>query len=137
MAFGGVEIAKGDFAAIQSEILAIPLEEKNKLNEMSEEYFNDVFKESVNDFASIRTFLQDPKNKQYLTMYQNTVYDIQEEITINRDDYYAFDELLNHLYKLILDTENIALKNNRRLIRVFLHYMYFHCDIGIKEVQNA
>jgi len=135
--FSEAKITKGDLAGIRDEIIGIPIIEKNRLNKLSEEYFNGVLKNSVDDFARIRTFLQDPKNKRYLNMYQNTVSDIQEEITIKRTEYCAFDEVLNHLYKIVLDTGNIALKNNRRLIRAFLHYMYFHCDIGVKEEKDA
>lgn len=137
IAFVKTKIAKSDIAAIEDEICGIPIMEKNKLNKLSKEYFNDVFKQSVDDFARIETFLEDPKNETFLTMYKNTVSDIQEEITIKRSEYHAFEEILNHLYKVALDTGNIELKNNRRLIRVFLHYMYFHCDIGFKEEQNA
>lgn len=135
--FAKSKIVKSNIEAIEDEIFGIPITEKNTLNKLSEDYFIEVFKNSVDDFAKIRAFLQDPKNEKFLKMYQNTVSDIQEEITIKRTEYRVFDEILNHLYKLVLDTGNKALKNNRRLIRVFLHYMYFHCDIGAKEVQNA
>ena len=137
IAFAEAKITRGDIAAIEDVILGIPINEKNKLNKLSEEYFNEVFKRSVDDFSRIDRFLQDPKNAAFLSMYQNTVSDIQEEITIRRSEYRAFDEILQHLYKIVLDTGNHALKNNRRLIRVFLHYMYFHCDIGSREVRNA
>lgn len=137
VAFANAKISKSRITEIEDEFCGMPIEEKNKLNKLSEEYFNGVFKNSVDDFARIRAFLQDPKNATFLTMYQNTISDIQEEITIRRTEYHAFDEILNHLYKVVLDTSNYLLKNNRRMIRVFLHYMYFHCDIGIKEVQSA
>jgi len=137
LTFAGAKITKSNISAIEDEFCGMPITEKNKLNKLSEEYFKEVFKKSVDDFARIEAFLQDPKNDTFLTMYQNTVSDIQEEITINRTDYNAFDEVLNHLYKIVLDTGNNALKKNRRLIRVFLHYMYFHCDIGAKEHRNA
>lgn len=137
VAFSKVRVSQNAIAEIENEVWGIPIAEKNKLNNLSEEYFNDVFKKSVDDFARIKAFLEDPKNETFLNMYQNTVSDIQEEITIRRAEYHAFDEILNHLYKLVLDTGNEALKSNRRLIRVFLHYMYFHCDIGIKEKQDA
>jgi len=137
VAFAETKVAKSDISEIEDEIYGIPITEKNKLNKLSEEYFNDVFKTSVDDFARIGAFLEDPKNETFLTMYQNTISDIQEEITIKRTEYHAFDEILNHLYKVVLDTGNNELKNNRRLIRVFLHYMYFNCDIGVKEEQNA
>lgn len=137
ISFAEANIAKCDIMEIEDKICGIPIAEKNKLNKLSEEYFNDVFKKSVDDFARISAFLKDPRNEKFLNMYQNTVSDIQEEITIKRNEYHAFDEILNHLYKVVLDTGNNALKNNRILIRVFLHYMYFNCDIGIKEAHNA
>ncbi len=137
VAFAESNIAKSNITAIEDEICGIPITEKNKLNNLSEEYFKEVFKRSVDDFAMIGTFLRDPKNGSFLNMYQNTVSDIQEEITIKRTEYCAFDGILNHLYKVVLDTGNNALKKNRRLIRVFLHYMYFHCDIGAREAQHA
>jgi hypothetical protein len=137
VAFAETKIAKSGITSIENEIDVIPIVEKNELNKLSEEYFNGIFKKSVDDFARISAFLQDPKNEKFLTMYKNSVSDIQEEITIKRTEYCAFDEILNHLYKVVLDIGNNALKDNRRLIRVFLHYMYFHCDIGVKEAQNA
>jgi len=136
VAFSKINIIKGEVAAIEDEIHGIPIVEKNKLNKLSEEYFNEVFKRSVDDFSSITTFLQDPKHEIYLNMYQNTIEDIQAEITTKRNEYHAFEEILNHLFKIVRDTTNNALMNNRRLIRVFLHYMYFYCDIGKKEKQD-
>lgn len=135
--FASANIEKHNITAIEEEACGIPIAEKNKLNKLSEEYFNNVFKSSVDDFARIEAFLRDPRNAQFLDMYRNTAADIQEEITVKRTEYSTFDEILNHLYKVVLDTGNVALKNNRRLIRVFLHYMYFHCDIGAKEAKNA
>lgn len=137
VALSEVRVSQKAIAEIEDEVRGIPITEKNRLNNLSEEYFNDVFKKSVDDFARITAFLKDPRNETFLAMYQNTVSDIQEEITIRRAEYHAFDEILCHLYKLVLDTGNETLKSNRRLIRVFLHYMYFHCDIGKKEEQDA
>lgn len=137
VAFAKAKIAKGAIATIEDDVCGIPIGEKNRLNKLSDAYFHEVFKTSVDNFAQIKAFLNNPRNEQYLTMYQNTVSDIQEEITIKRSEYHAFDEILNHLYKVVLDTANNELRNNRGLIRVFLHYMYFHCDIGAKGEQNA
>ena len=135
--FAKAKISNINIKAIEEEIRGIPIAEKNILNKLGEEYFNNIFKRSVDDFTKIEAFLNDPRNLKFLKMYQNTVSDIQEEITIKRTDYCAFEEIFNHLYKIILNTEDNKLKNNRRLIRVFLHYMYFHCDIGSREAQNA
>lgn len=135
--FAKAKISKSNIAVIEDDIFRIPIIEKNKLNKLSKDYFNDVFKKSVDDFTRIEVFLKDPKNNKFLEMYQNTVSDIQEAITIKRTEYHAFDEILHHLFNLVFNTGDITLKNNRRLIRVFLHFMYFHCDIGTKEANNA
>ena len=135
--FSKTKIQKRDIKEIEDEISRISIDEKNRLNNLSEEYFNNQLKMSVDAFAQIGGFLRDPKNTKFLEMYENTVSDIQEEILIHRAEYHTFDQILNHLFKLVFDSVNIELKNKRKLIRVFLHYMYFHCDIGVKEEQNA
>jgi len=133
IAFSEAEISNKALKAIQDDLTRISMEEKNKRNNLGKEYFDNILRSSYSDFEKIKVFLEDPQNEDCKSMYENTVSDLQEEIIIKRDEYGAFEEILNHLYKLILDTSNIKLLNNRRLIRVFLHYMYFYCDIGNKE----
>ena len=133
VAFSESKISKEKLKTIQDNLTRISIEEKNELNNLGKEYFENVLKTSYSEFERIKTFLEDPQNEEYKSKYNNTVSDLQEEIIIKRNDYGAFEEILNHLYKLILDSNNNNLLNNRKLIRVFLHYMYFYCDIGIKE----
>jgi len=109
------------------------IQELVMLNKLSKEYFDNALKSSYSEFQKIKSFLEDPKNDECKKKYDNTVSDLQEEILIKRNEYSAFEEILNHLYKLILDSKNDKLCKNRRLIRVFLHYMYVNCQIGIKE----
>lgn len=131
------DIQRQDLSKIEDEIRSISISEKNALNRLSEDYFADVFKRSVDDFARIRAFLADPRNADSLTMYHNTAADINAQISIHRNDYSAFEELLDYIYRLVLDVSTPALRNNRRLIRAFIHYMYFHCDIGAREKDHA
>ena len=119
-------------SAIQSDLTRIPIEEKNRLNKLGEIYFDNSLKDSFSDFEKIKCFLEDPINNEYKNKYGNTVSDLQDEIIVHREEYNALEEILNHLYKLILDKTNKNLMMNRKLIRVFLHYMYFNCDIGKK-----
>ena len=133
VAFSETKISKDDIQNIQDGFKRVPLEEKNALNKLGKEYFDNIFKNSYDKFEKIKTFLEDPQNEACKIQYQNSVSDLQEEIVIKRDEYGAFEEILNHLYKLILDSNNKKLLNSRMLIRVFLHYMYFNCEIGIKE----
>lgn len=116
--------------SIQDKLHRISLEEKNQINKLGKPYYDNVLKKSYSDFEAIKSFLADPKNEDYKTMYDNTVSDLQDEITVHRDDYNAFEKIFSHLYKLILDSTNQPLLKDRRLIRTFLHYMYFNCDIG-------
>jgi len=118
------------------ELSSIPenrdIKTKNVLNKLSEDYFNSVIKKNLIYFDQIREFLTDEINSDYLNKYENTVDDINEEIIVHRDDFMKFDEIFNFLYKFIIEN-NPELTQNRRLVRVFLHYMYYNCDIGIKE----
>lgn len=132
IAFSETDIPKEELRIRQIDLAKIPIEEKNRLNDLSKIYFDNVLKQSFSDFEEIGSFLEDTKNEEYKSKYDNTISDLQEEIMINWDDYASFEDILNHLYKLALDSTNNQLLVNRRLLRTFLHYMYFNCDIGKK-----
>jgi len=104
VAFSEVRFSSGELTAKKDALRRIPIEEKNKLNQLSKDYFNEVFKKSYSDFNLISIFLEDPINYEYKRKYENTVNDIQEEIILNRDNYALFDQVLSDLYKLTLDT---------------------------------
>lgn len=108
------------------------IEKKNEINKLSKDYFNGAIKKNLIYFNQIKEFLENPINENYLNKYQNTIDDINEEIIIHRDDYDKFEELINHLYKFILSNAS-DLDNKRLLIRLFLQYMYYNCDIGKNE----
>jgi hypothetical protein len=111
----------------------ISISKKNDLNKLSQDYFNSIFKKSMNNFSNIEIFIKDPKNKDIQNFYNNTVDDIQSKILIKRSDFKTFEEIVEYLYDYIFHNNLIELKKDRRLIRTFLHYMYFHCDIGVME----
>lgn len=115
----------------------IPKDEKNRLNNLTADYYNNYLKRSVADFGKIDSFLNDPQNDDLKRKYDNTVSDIQGEILAHRDKYETFDHIFHHLAKLINESSNSDLMRDRRLVPVFLHYMYFCCDIGLKEGENA
>ncbi len=100
---------------------------------MSEDYFNNSFNRSIKEFAEVEHFFKSPKNKKLARMYDNTIDDIQSKILVKRGEFYTFEEIIEYLYDYILNNQELVLKDNRRLIRVFLHYMYFHCDIGVTK----
>ena len=126
IAFSQLDISKGDLPEIPEDR---DIEKKNEINKLSEEYFNDVIKRNLTYFEQINDFLQNPDNKKLLDKYNNTIDDLNEEITIHRDEYEKFEMILNYLYKIVLN-KFPELNSKRALIRVFLHYMYYNCDIG-------
>ena len=116
-------------------LLKIPkrdIEKKNELNNLSKEYFNNVIKRNLIYLEQIREFLIDPINIEFLDKYENTIDDINEEIIVHRDEFDKFDIIFNYLYKFIVEN-NPELTSKRSLVRLFLHYMYYNCDIGINE----
>ncbi len=107
--------------------------DKNNLNRLTEGYFKYIKSHSLQHFAKIESFLKDPRNLHYANFYNNTISDLQGKIIIKRSDFAAFDEVIEHVSSIILESNFEKLKDYRRLIRVFVHFMYWQCDIGAKE----
>ena len=126
--FSKIDKKKGNLPEIPER----DIEKKNQLNNLSKEYFNNAIKKNLIYLDQIRDFLMDPINSEYLNKYENTIDDVNEEIIVHRDDFDKFDMIFSYLYKFIIEN-NPELKNNRNLVRLFLHYMYYNCDIGINE----
>ena len=108
------------------------IENKNSLNKLSKEYFDNVIKKNLIYFQQIRDFLMDEINLEFLDKYENTIDDINAKIIIHREDYEKFEMILEFLYDFIIEN-NSELLEKRRLVRLFLHYMYYNCDIGINN----
>lgn len=108
-------------------------ERKNALNNIDKAYFSEIKRHSLHFFQSIESFLQDPRNLQYRTKYLNTVSDLRGYIQKHSDTY-----TLKDMMEFIIETITGADTNSdvfrvRALVRVFVHYMYWNCDIGRKE----
>lgn len=107
-------------------------EEKNRKNNLSHEYFDYIKSNSLAYFNNINKFLNDPKNSKLLDSYKTTIQELQHKILIKRNDFEKFEELFDVLYDYVLEKNDGKIKEKRNLILVFLHFMYFNCDIGIK-----
>lgn len=113
-----------------SKISKISIEDKNILNELSENYFKFINKTSLHHFNKIREFLMQPSNAKYLKFYENTINDLQAKIILKRSEFLAFDNVLEEIVEIVVDKYEEKIKDCRRLARVFVHYMYYNCDIG-------
>jgi hypothetical protein len=125
-AFSELDIKKGDLPDIPEDR---DIDRKNEINKLSKVYFDDVIKKNMTYFEQIQQFLSNPINKGLLQKYENTIDDINEEITIHREEYDKFEMILNYIFKLVLGRFP-ELNDRRSLVRVFIHYMYYNCDIG-------
>jgi hypothetical protein len=106
---------------------------KNELNKLSKDYFDFIKKNSLAYFYKIEAFLKNPVNKKYKTFYDNTILDLNETVIVRRAEYHKFDEVLKEIYNYVMKHNSQELKEKRNLVRVFLHYMYWICDIGIGD----
>jgi len=107
---------------------------KNKLNNLSESYYtNQIRRKSIQHFDDIDMFLQDPKNEKHTKIYYNFADELDNKIEVKRDTFNKFEEIFVYLYDLIFEQNAIELKDDRRLIWVFLHHLYFNCHIGRTE----
>ncbi len=118
-----VEHVKKDFTYIDKD-------HKNEKNKLGQEYFELIKGNSLMHFAKIDAFLQNPINSELSDIYLDAAFELKNLITVKRDEFGAFEEIFVHIYNIVCD-KNPKLRN-KRFIYVFLHYMYFNCDIGQK-----
>lgn len=102
---------------------------KNKVNRLSEEYDQVIRANSLLYFADIKSFLGNPRNSNFRDLYHDTADELKQKIVAHRDEFERFDHVLTFVYDTMI-SENPSLKGKRRYVSVFLHYMYYDCDIG-------
>ena len=110
----------------------IGLDKKNSINNLSSEYCQYIREDSEKHFHDIKIFLENPRNNNYLKMYNDTVYDFKGVIIAKRHEYCKFDEVLEDLFSKSYDKLKVQ-GIDKALLKVFIHFMYFSCDIGQKE----
>ncbi len=107
------------------------IHEKNIINNLSNEYFESQIREkSLEYFRQIDDFLKNPINQEYTEKYRNTVHDLNELILVKRDSFDKFDEIFTYIFQYIFGKHEETLRKPRYLVHVFLHFMYYKCDIG-------
>lgn len=123
---------KSEVDKLKQDFTIIDKKEKNKKNKLSEEYFHEnIVRESLMDFDKIEKFLYDPLNEKLKDYYFDTAYELNQLISLKRDNFDLFEEIFVFIYKLICDGSTM-LKGSKRHVMVFLHFMYYECLIGKK-----
>jgi len=105
--------------------------QKNKTNKLSDAYAkiirNHMFKDGHYD--EITNFLNHPSNEELKRLYEETIEEFKIKIVAHRDSYESFEKILDYMYDRLISRDP-DLRKNKRITRVFLHYMYYFCDIG-------
>ncbi|WCK17356.1 hypothetical protein G6L41_026995 (plasmid) [Agrobacterium tumefaciens] len=121
-------------SAFDFEKLKMPF--KNKLNGVSDEYYSQVIvAQSMPHFERVAQFLQNPRNDEFAALYHDAADELKQKIIAKRAQFGAFDDIFLFMYEQIQQKRDV-LKGKRRLISILLHYMYFNCDIGIKQLEE-
>lgn len=126
------EFKNDKYEKIKSTFVFPGLEKKNELNVLSEEYFNSVIQNSIDDFDRIEKFLQNPINEEIANVYEDAASELNAKIALYREQYYEFEKILEACYNMIVKNHEHTLKGKKRLVRTMLHYMYCNCDLGRK-----
>ena len=109
----------------------IDLEDKNRLNRMSEEYFANILDHHEPFFGRINGFLQTPVNNDLAQLYHEVVDELRSNIAALRANHIHFEHFLLDLGAKTV-TERADLRRKRRTLNILLSFMYVNCDIGRK-----
>jgi len=105
--------------------------EKNTNNDLSDEYAQVIKDHMFKDghYDEITSFLNHPSNSELKRLYEETAEEFKTKIIVYKREYDSFEKILNYIYERLVERDP-DLKRNKRKTRVFLHYMYYFCDIG-------
>lgn len=117
--------AKDDFFKIK-------IEEKNKLNNLSETYYLDIVREHFPYFYDIDDFLIDDRNEELKEVFYDIVEELKTKQNIYCKDFKNFESFIDYVRDQVLDKYNDFFKRKKKFILVFLHFMYCRCLIGRK-----
>lgn len=111
----------------------VEMEKKNELNKLSKDYFTNVMQRHYSHFESIRSFLKDPINMPLKEQFDDLVDELNAKTTIYQNEYFVFERLLDEFYDYVISNNTDFFESGRkRLVRIFINYMYCNCFIGKK-----
>lgn len=117
----------------QSGFDIIDVEKKNKLNGLTQEYYDEFI--SINYepyFLELDVFLKQRENEDLQKKVHNIVASLNRKIFIKRKNFDTFEDLLTSIEEALLETEFKSLQGKEYTISFFLYYLYACCLIGKK-----
>jgi hypothetical protein len=110
----------------------VDLDEKNILNNLDEEYFEEMRHADEPYFGRIRQFLENPANSEIVDQYYDIVDELRRKIVTDRKMFGGFEQVLTRFADVAVQNTSDGLRGKRRALRIMLSFMYFNCDIGRK-----
>jgi len=107
----------------------IAKKEKNKINKLTDAYYDEILVRSLPYFRTIEMFLKNPRNLEYKELYEDTADELRRKIISAAPPFATFDEALTYAVDLVAKN-NPDLRRRRRFVAIFMHYMYYTCEIG-------
>ncbi len=103
------------------------IEAKNSKNDLSE-HFAMIESRYAPYFHQVRTFLLDPKNAPLARRYEVLSAELNAKIVARRNEFDRFDHVFPSLYDRALELARAEKQGD--LVWMFLHFMYWDCDVG-------
>jgi len=120
-----------DLESSQYDFTEIDLSEKNRINGLSEEYFEIMRQYHEPSFGRVREFLSSPVNAAHKDKYFNVVDDLRTVLASKAEEFPHFDDVLVAIRENLF-RDHPELREVRRHVNMLLSYMYVNCDIGRK-----
>lgn len=121
----------------QSDFDIVDLEKKNKLNGLTQEYYDDFISITYEPyFLELDVFLKQRENEDLQKKVHNIVASLNRKIFIKRSNFDTFEDLLNSIEEALLDSEFNTLQGKEYTIIFFLYYLYACCLIGKKTAEE-
>lgn len=119
----------GTIKQVEADLSYLQKSKKNKINKLSKNYFEDIRTRSLPYFKTIEDFLRNPRNVDLKDMYEDTADEIRRRLITADPPFESFDAAMTCIIDAVVEN-NSALRTRRRFATIFLHYMYYTCDIG-------
>jgi hypothetical protein len=115
------------------DFIAISIEEKNKLNGMSQEFYDDFIARDYEPyFVELDIFLKLRESEHLQDCVGKIVKSLNKKIHIGRSKFESFESLLLQIEEALLDDKYSSLNGKEESISLFLFYLYAECYIGKK-----
>lgn len=121
-----------DYLEAKSDFQLIDMKDKNRINGMSEEFYEDLKSNYHVYFDRIKSFLSKPLNIDLNDAYFDLANEINMLLSKYRGSVKDFDDFIYQLCKHLSNNTSADLGRKKRYVWFLISYMYFNCDIGRK-----